>query len=116
MAKKTTEVTAAAADAAPAKAVIKAPFKELKVGTRYNYTRNWPAPQTGTEHKTKTHTADVSVFTSRGSNGTIKEETVVRLNATGRFYSLKELPADATFTEVEAAAPPAEPPAGQPTE
>lgn len=90
--------------AAPAKAVISSPFDGLKDGGSYVYTRaQWPAGQQVGDKveplKKTSHPATVKGFPKLDEKGQIVHELRVQLNGTGRFYSLKELPADATLTE-----------------
>jgi len=98
--KEETTANPIAPEEVAAKAVINHPFKGLKTGVRYTYTRkNWPANPDRSAHKKVQHTTTVEEFKSRKKDGTILIEQVVQLNGTGRLYSLHELPHDATFTE-----------------
>ena len=82
------------------KAVITAPFADLKPGVKYNYTRKtWPAPQAGTKHTELNHTAVAKEFPKVTEKGEIINVLRVQLDGKGRHYTLSELPADATLTE-----------------
>lgn len=96
-----TQGAAGTAPAAPtAKAAIAYPFDGLKEGASYTYARSqWPADQGGKLQVGKTYKAAVRAFPRVNEKGQIVNELRVQLEGRGRYYTLKELPQDATFTE-----------------
>ena len=81
---------------------VKAPFTELKVGGHYAYTRSeWPAPQVGKPYEKTVFEAEaVSIPVISPKTGQIEHKIFVRLDGGEKHYDLKELPANAIFTEV----------------